>query len=189
MTGSPFASWLLGIATWGQGTQLAGPASCQTYSGAYFQDDIKIANRLSVNLGVRWDFEPARTERFDRQLAWDPNYQWNWKPNPGWSWEKVQQQAGPTFRALDWVQNGPKGRIAMLGTKDYPMRTMQDIYKTDFGPRVGIAHQFLPRTVFRAGYGLNWLTQSGETQLNSAPKTSDMAILRACRRTGPPTAA
>jgi hypothetical protein len=167
-TGSGFASWLMGIATWGSGTQLAGPASLQTYWGSYLQDDIKVSTRLTVNLGVRWDFEPARTERFDRQVAWDPDYKWDWTPNPGWSWDKVLQQAGAQFPAPAWVTSGVKGRMAMMGTPEYPMRTWQDVYHRHFGPRLGLAYEVLPRTVIRAGYGLNWLTQSGDSWMNNA---------------------
>jgi hypothetical protein len=167
-TGSGFASWLLGTVNWGEGTQLAGPASLQTYHGAYLQDDIKLTSKLTVNLGVRWDFEPPRSERFDRQIVWDKDYQWNWTPNPGWSWDNVQQQAGISFDQPYWMKNGIFGRAAMLGTDEYPMRTWQREYPYHFGPRVGVAYQFLPRTVFRAGYGLNWLTMTGDTYLNTA---------------------
>jgi len=167
-TGMGFASWLLGRANWGQGTQLAGPASLQPYWGAYLQDDIKLTSKLTLNAGIRWDFEPPRTERFDRQIVWDEKYTWDWKPNPGWSWDLVQKQAGITFPQPYWMTNGIKGRAAMLGTKEYPMRSMQQEYPYHFGPRVGLAYQFLPRTVFRIGYGLNWLTMTGDTYLNSA---------------------
>jgi hypothetical protein len=167
-TGMGFASWLLGIANWGEGTQLAGPASLQTYHGAYLQNDIKVTSKLTVNLGVRWDFEPPRSERFDRQIVWDADYKWNWTPNPAWSWDLVQQQAGITFDQPYWLKNGIYGRAAPLGTPDYPMRTWQKQYPYHFGPRAGLAYQILPRTVFRAGYGINWLTMTGDTYLNTA---------------------
>ncbi len=168
MQGMGFASWLLGRANWGQGTQMAGPASLQPYHGAYLQDDIKLTPKLTVNAGVRWDFEPPRTERFDRQIVWDENYKWNWQPNPGWSWANVQKQAGVTFAQPSWMTNGITGRAARLGTAEYPMRSLQQEYPRHFGPRIGVAYQFMPRTVFRAGYGLNWLTMTGDKYLNSA---------------------
>lgn len=48
------------------------------------------------------------------------------------------------------------------------MRSLQQEYLRHFGPRIGLAYQFLPRTVFRIGYGLNWMTMTGDTYLNSA---------------------
>lgn len=167
-TGMGFASFLLGRANWGQGTQLAGPASLQTYDGAYVQDDFKLTSKLTINAGIRWDLEPPRTERFDRQIVWDEKYKWNWQPNPGWSWDLVQKQAGITFAQPYWMTNGIYGRAAMLGTKEYPMRSLQQEYPYHFGPRIGAAYQFMPRTVFRAGYGLNWMTMTGDRYLNNA---------------------
>ena len=76
-----FASWLLGVTTTGSGIQLAGPASLQPYHGAYFQDSYKVTSKLTLNYGVRWDFEPPRAERHDRQFYWDENYQWPWTPS------------------------------------------------------------------------------------------------------------
>ncbi len=45
ISGSPFASFLLGRAAGGDGQQIAGPASLQTYHGAYVQDDIKLTQQ------------------------------------------------------------------------------------------------------------------------------------------------
>ncbi len=169
VTGSGFASWLLGMVTWGQGTQLAGPASLQTYHGAYLQDDIKLSSRLTVNLGLRWDFEPPRTERYDRQVFWDKSYKWPWQPNAGWSWNLVQQEAGATLPTPEWLSQGIYGRAAMLGTQEYSGRHSTDTYANHFGPRLGVAYQILPRTVLRAGYGIVWLTGVGSVFMNGAP--------------------
>ena len=170
-TGSGFASYLLGYAIWGQGTQFAGPASLQTYHGAYVQDDIKVNRKLTLNLGVRYDFEPPRTERYDRQIYWDRDYHWPVTPSPGWSWDAVQQAAGVTNAPKpDWLTQGYElGRVAVLGSKEYPGRQSQATFATHFAPRIGVAWQFLPKTVLRAGYGMNWLTTTGGQFLNGAP--------------------
>ena len=168
-TGSGFASFLLGHVTGGSGTQLAGPASLQTYHGAYVQDDIKITSRLTVNLGLRWDFEPPRTERFDRNIFWDKSYVWPWKPNAGWSWNQVLQQAGAQMPEPQWLGAGNPGRVAIMGSREYPGRTIQESRPFQFGPRAGVAWQMAPRTVVRGSYGLIWLTLTGSTFLNGAP--------------------
>ncbi len=185
-TGSGFASWLLGSVTWGTGQQLAGPASLQTYHGVYFQDDIKFTSKLTVNAGLRWDFEPSRTERFDRQIYWDKDYKWNWTPNPGWSWDLVQQQAGANVAPPEWLTNGFYGRVAMLGTKEYPGRHSQATLTDHFGPRVGLAYQVLPKTVLRAGYGLVWLTTTGGSFLNGAPWNIGYGDFARLAQTGTP---
>ena len=169
-TGSGLASWLLGAVIWGQGTQLAGPASLQTYHGAYLQDDFKLSTKLTINLGVRWDFEPPRTERYDRQIYWDRDYQWPVKPSAGWSWDQVSKTAGVQAPQPEWLTQGyEKGRVAMLGTKEYPGHHSQATFSHHFAPRLGVAWQFMPRTVLRAGYGINWLTTTGGEFMNGAP--------------------
>ncbi len=168
VTGHPMASFLLGNATWGQGVQIAGPASAQGYQGAYVQDDWKITPKLTVNLGLRWDYEPPRTERFDRQIFWDPEYKWNMQPNAGWTWEQAQSEAGIRFAAPEWISKGIYGRAALMGTKEYPGRTMQKKYPFNFAPRLGMAYQIVPRTVIRASYGITYLTLTGDRFLNSA---------------------
>ncbi|HZT28817.1 MAG TPA: TonB-dependent receptor [Bryobacteraceae bacterium] len=170
-TGSGFASFLLGDAIWGDGTQLAGPASLQTYHGAYVQDDIKLTKTITLNLGVRYDYEPPRTERYNRQIYWDQNYHWPVTPDPGWSWAQVEQAAGVTNASQPaWLTNGYElGRVAILGSKEYPGRVAQEAFHDHFAPRAGIAWQILPKTVLRAGYGINWLTTTGGSFLNGAP--------------------
>lgn len=168
VTGHPMASFLLGIASWGQGVQVAGPASLQAYQGAYLQDDWKITPKLTINLGLRWDYEPPRTERFDRQIYWDSNYRWDIKPNEGWSWDLAQREAGVSFAAPDWISKGIYGRAALMGTADYPGRTIQKRYNYNIAPRIGFAYQALPRTVVRGSYGKVYLTMTGDRFLASA---------------------
>lgn len=167
-SGSGFASWLLGGVAGGSGTQLAGPASLQTYHGAYLQDDIKVNKKLTINAGLRWDFEPPRTERYNRQTFWDSSYKWPIQTNAGWSWSQVQQAAGITNTAPDWVSKGQYGRAALMGTPDYPMRTLQETQPYHFGPRLGFAYQIAPKTVIRGGYGINWMTTTGSFFLNGS---------------------
>ena len=154
-TGSGLAGMELGYLNWGDGTQLAGPASLQTYWGSYIQDDIKLTSKLTVNAGLRWDYEPPRTERFNRQIYWDKNYHWPVTPNPGWSWSDVTAAAAAAPGAPasvasapepNWLVNGYElGRVAMLGTPDYPGRSAQQDLWHHFAPRVGLAWQFSPR--------------------------------------------
>ena len=167
-SGSGLAAWMLGAIGGGDGVQLAGPASLQTYHGAYLQDDFKATSKLTVNLGIRWDFEPPRTERYDRQTFWDTNYKWGMTPNAGWSWDQVLKTTGTNMPAPDWLTNGIYGRAAMMGTAEYPGRTMQMSLPYHFGPRAGLAYQLAPKTVLRASYGVIWGTSTGSQFLNGS---------------------
>jgi hypothetical protein len=172
-TGMGFASWLLGAATTGSGTQFAGPASLQPYHGAYIQDAFKATTKLTLNYGVRWDFEPPRTERYNRQFYWDENYVWPWTPSPGWSWNQALQQAGVSPSAAPtpaWITNGIRGRLALMGTPGYPGRASTETHPYHFSPRFGIAYEFMPRTVLRGSYGINWMTVTGSQYVNSADR-------------------
>jgi hypothetical protein len=172
-TGMGWASWLLGVTTTGSGIQLAGPASLQRYHGAYIQDSYKVTSKLTLNYGVRWDFEPPRSERHDRQFYWDDSYVWPWTPSAGWSWSSVLQKVGAdpsTTPTPAWITNGIRGRLALMGTNDYPGRYSNASHPFHFSPRAGVAYEFLPRTVLRASYGVNWMTVTGSQYVNSADR-------------------
>ena len=166
--GSTFASYLLGKAIWGGGQQLSGPASLQTYHGAYLQDDIKLTRKLTINVGIRWDFEPPRTERHDRMTFWDRNYTWNVQPNANWSWSQVENTIGMTLQQPEWMTNGIHGRVAEMGTTEYPGRTLEETHPHNFEPRLALAYQVLPRTVIRASYSEIYLTKTGSWFLGAA---------------------
>ena len=66
-TGIGFASFLLGTASTGGVTQNAATASQKQFWGWYFQDDWKVTPRLTLNLGLRYDFQTAPTDRFNQE--------------------------------------------------------------------------------------------------------------------------
>ncbi len=73
-TGSAVANFLLGYQPGfvTRGTP-GGPYTIQNAELAYFvQDDWKVNNDLTLNLGLRYDVFTAPTERFDRQSNFDP---------------------------------------------------------------------------------------------------------------------
>ena len=167
-SGDGFAGFLLGIAEGGDGYQYAGPASLQTYHAAYGMDDFKVSKKLTLNLGVRWDFEPPRTDRFNRQVFWDRNYTWNIQPDPGWSWSEVENTIGMTLPQPIWMSAGIHGRPAMLGTSEYPQRSFEPSQPDHFSPRLGMAWQVAHKTVVRASWGEVWMTKTGNWFLGSA---------------------
>ncbi|HEX3879275.1 MAG TPA: TonB-dependent receptor [Bryobacteraceae bacterium] len=173
LSGYGFASWLLGEVNQASGNQYGGPASLQTYWAAYAEDSYKVSSKLTLTYGLRWDFEPPRSERFDRQYYWDQNYKWQLSPDAGWNWNQVVQQAGlnpATTPTPLWMTNGILGRLALVNTADYPGTQSQASHPDHFSPRVGVAYQLTHRMVLRGSYGVNWLTTTGNQLLDSADR-------------------
>jgi hypothetical protein len=105
----------------------------------YIQDDWKVNSRLTLNLGLRWDYYPTYREQFDRLSFLDPN-----ATNP---------------------ITGNKGAIAFAGhtatSGSCNCRTnVNDFYK-NLGPRLGFAFQSDPKTVWRGSWGVMYTHGNG----------------------------
>jgi outer membrane receptor protein involved in Fe transport len=71
-TGLGFASMLLGDVS-SASVNIDTPMSSQFPSyGAYFQDDYKVSRNLTLNLGIRYEYQPQGTEKYDRLHSFDP---------------------------------------------------------------------------------------------------------------------
>ena len=97
----------------------------------YGQDSCKLTPRLTLNYGLRYDYNLPATEAFSRFSAVDPTL-----ANPG---------AGNILGAYTYFGTGP-GRNGR--------KRPQDTYKKAFGPRVGFAYSINDKTVLRGGYGI-----------------------------------
>jgi len=72
--GYGFASFLLGTGTSGNFYQNWKNVAAQSfYHAFYLQDDWRITRKLTLNLGVRYDFDTPRTERYNRLSWFDPD--------------------------------------------------------------------------------------------------------------------
>jgi len=134
--GNSFASFLLGYPASGNITILQSFAAAQLYNGLFAQDDWRISNKLTVNLGLRWDVETGRSERYDRLSWFDPD-----APSP------LAAQVGIA---------GLRGGLRFLNVGDDIGRQQATDWK-NFGPRAGLAWTPLAHFVVRAGYGMTYL--------------------------------
>lgn len=134
--GNAFASFLLGYVATGN-VQLQAPLNWRnSYVAAFLQDDWRLSNRLTVNLGLRWDYELPTSER-DNQV------------NAGFDYNGVALVC-PACPASG-LSNQLKGGLTFADGA---------IYSSDlnnFGPRAGFTYQLTPKTVVRGGYGLTYL--------------------------------
>jgi hypothetical protein len=132
-SGNAFASLLLGAAESGESVRQPALAYGNRYYVLFFQDDWKVSNKLTVNLGLRWDYETPQTERFDQQ-------------NRGFAATAASPLQVPGLNL--------KGGLLFTDSSN---RTPFTPDKNNFQPRIGAAYQFAPKTVFRGGYGISYL--------------------------------
>ncbi len=150
------------------------------YTALYLADDWKITKKLTVNLGVRYEYESPMTERFDRAAihfaGTTPNpindaaraaYAKS-GPVPELPLDKFQAMGGLTFANV-----APNGRAYWTGEK------------LNFQPRAGFAYQLRPKTILRGGYGIfkasigvNYSNtdQTGFSQLTQMVPTRDNGL-------------
>jgi Carboxypeptidase regulatory-like domain len=137
-TGVGFATFLLGEVSGGSQSIRPFFAFHSASNGSYFQDDWKIARRLTLNLGLRYDYATGPVERWNRSSNFDP-----FVTNP---------------------QTSMPGALLYAGaTKD---RHFTIPPKKNFGPRIGFAWDVNGngRLAVRAGYGLIYnAIESGDT--------------------------
>jgi hypothetical protein len=136
--GNSFASFLVGLAGGGS-AQLNATQDIQTcYYGAFIQDDYKLTPRLTLNLGLRFEVENLRTDRYDRLNILDLT-----SPSP------LQVPGlGQLRGGLAFVNVGGRSRE-------------QAAVAYNWSPRFGFAYQWTPKTVFRGGYGIFFAPRTG----------------------------
>lgn len=138
--GLALASMLLGIPSFGQMSHNPTPASASSYYAFYVQDDWKLSRKLTLNLGLRYEFDRPRTERFNRLSYFDPD-----APSP----IANQVPANPFFNPADL-----KGALVFV---DNDNRRQLGTDKNNFGPRIGFAYNIAEKTVIRAAYGVYFM--------------------------------
>ncbi len=137
LQGNSIASMLTGWASAGQYHLDPWSASASQYYGFYSQDDWKITRRLTVNLGLRYDFDLPRTERFNQ-------YSWYDFDAPSPIAGRVPASACPSCGNL-------RGQFRFT---DENTRSPMDADYNNIQPRVGFAFAFSDKTSIRAGYGI-----------------------------------
>ncbi len=146
-TGDSFASFLLGVPS-AAGRAIGNPLIDVdgAFDGIYLQDTIRFNRKLSVTLGLRWDF--ARAFKTDGVLgSFDPR-------GGGWLLTAPVNIPGVAFQ-------GPNVRPGIF-----------DPDWNNFGPRLGFAYAVRPRTILRGGYTMSYDLVAGRWQWVQGPRVS-----------------
>ena len=129
--GDALASFLLGTPATAGVTPSPALALQTKYFSGFAQDNWKVSSRLTLNLGLRYEYETPRTERFNR-LA---NFNYN---------------AAVPLNAPGLNLHGALSFPGVNGQSRY----QSNPYWDHVSPRVGFAWQANPNTVVRGGGGL-----------------------------------
>ena len=143
--GQEYASFLLGIPS-GQMTRSASYASQNTYYAGFVQDDWRVTPKLTLNFGMRYEYESPMTERFDRAVrGFDSATQ-----NPIAA-QAIANYAKSPIAQLPVSQFQVRGGLLFAGSNGHELWSGQN---RTFLPRIGLAYQINGSTVIRTGYGI-----------------------------------
>jgi hypothetical protein len=165
-SGSGFAELLLGLPDYLSNQYNRGFFySRQTEIGLYGTDKIKLSPRLTLNLGLRWDyFTPYGEARNRMVLPYAPDQSFS-VLTPGNI--PMTSLGTPASALAAWSAVGLTWQTA--SSLGYPSSLFSQVHH-DFGPRLGVAYQLNHNTVIRGSYGvyyvpepLNLLLQSMRT--------------------------
>jgi len=133
--GDEMASFLTGVMpSWGE-YEVPAFVSTQSFQFAgYFQDNFTLSNKLTLNLGLRYDVETPRTERYNRMSYVNPG-----APSP------LQVPGLPDLNGV-------------LAFVDKNNRHNYGYDLNNWGPRFGLAYRLTEKTVLRGGYGIFYQT-------------------------------
>jgi hypothetical protein len=152
-TGNPLASTLFGYAD-NINPFPSEPTSLQVLpavanrsaeTGFYFQDDWKVNPKLTLNLGLRYEWSTPYDERYNRiQFS-------NFTAPNG-----VTLDLTPAQQALESVGLNYPSSEQLIGTTQFPTSSMRHVpvYRNDLGPRLGFAYSLDSKTVVRGGAGI-----------------------------------
>ena len=152
-SGDAIASLLLGVGSGGSAPIGAATAVTAGYHGAYFQDSWRFNRRLTISMGMRWEVQTARTERYNRFNSFDPNV----------SSPLAQRTGLPLKGGLVFVTSDNRGAW--------------DTDWINIAPRVGVAYKLTDKLVLRGGYGMFYPQTGGGANQGFSTTTTWVSTL------------
>ena len=145
-TGQQFAAFLLGQPTGGSIDRNAERDNRSLYHGIWIQDDWRVSDRLTVNLGLRYEYESATYDTLDRNVrGFDP------------AATLTVGTAAEAAYARNPIPEIPASAFDVRGGWRFAGDGGRGFWNADtnnWQPRLGAAYQITPKTVLRGGFGL-----------------------------------
>jgi hypothetical protein len=145
--GQSFASFLLGLPSSGSVTRSASYDEKSQVWGFYVQDNWRVNSRITVNLGLRYEYETPMAEANDQSVR-------------GFDSTVVQaiEAAARAKYALNPTPEVPVSAFNVRGGLTFAgvgqPSGLYETPKTNFMPRLGLTYKLNEATVFRGGYGM-----------------------------------
>ncbi len=136
-TGSDFADALLGYPGSGSVGVNENTYFYVNYYAGYIQDDIRATNKLTLNVGLRYEYETGEGEQYNNMLVGFNRTALN----------PIQADLSSTAGVLAYG-------VPQIANQNGNPTTCCNALKDKFGPRGGFAYQINDKTVFRGGYGI-----------------------------------
>ncbi len=146
----------LGGADFVEASNLANTDSQRNYNVLYLQDDFKVTPRLTLNLGVRWEYFGPLVERYGAQS--------NFQPLAGGGADYlIAQSRCNTPLNPDFITAAAQNGVSIVCSKQPGLQVAQ---KLNFAPRAGLAYRLTDRLVVRGGYGIFYGGFENSSQYN-----------------------
>ncbi|MGH9668176.1 MAG: TonB-dependent receptor domain-containing protein, partial [Bryobacteraceae bacterium] len=122
------------------------------YYGFFFQDDYRVSSKLTLNLGLRWDYQSPVTERYNRTTR-------------GFAYNMASPLQVPGLNLT--------GGLLYAGVNGLS-RGLYDPDWHQWSPRIGLAYSISSKTVLRAGYSLSYIPLVGMVYSTGYSNTTPM---------------
>jgi hypothetical protein len=173
--GQQLAAMMLGQPTGGFIDRNADRYNETRYQGFFFQDDWRVNNKLTINLGLRYEYEGATTERDNRNVR-------GFAPTANLTITSAAQ-AAYAANPIPEVSPSAFKVLGGLGFTDASNRGFYAADKNNWQPRLGMAYSIDSKTVLRAGYAIYtvpaviWsVRQSGFSQATNIVPSNDNGL-------------
>lgn len=147
--GGDLAAFMLGFPSSGQYDLNARADYHQYYIGTFVQDDWKVSDRLTFNLGLRFDIDTPFEEKLGRTVnGFNPTAAISYVTPPSFKPQTVTAPDGTSYTVSS---------INTAGGLTFPNKNNGAVYATNsgfFSPRFGFAYQITPKMVVRGGFGV-----------------------------------
>src|SRR5207302_1091568 len=157
LSGLAYANFLLGFPTTAKRTTPRPNAYVRSWHSAlYFQDDLKINQRVTFNYGLRYEYQTPWVEKFNRLFGFDPT-----------TGDVVTAGTSiPTDLVPAVASTLP---IVPASQARYPTRSLLKTDRNNWDPRLGLAIRPLgdATTVVRIGFGVYNQVWPGNLALNA----------------------